>query len=320
MKNILVTGGAGYMGSLAVKKLLDLGHKVTVIDNLYSGKREFVDRRATFHKLDILDLPALEYKFINQKFNVIIHFAALKCTGESMKKSDLYQNNIIGVMNLLKIAPKLNVKKFVFSSTSFVYGETGSDVVDENHICSPSNFYGYTKLAGEHLLEWMRKLNHIEYVALRCFNVVGDGGLNYKSSHDETIFTAIAEVISKKRKFLKIFGNNFNTPDGTGMRDYVHVSDIADAHIMAMDIKGSYVINIASEKPYSVFEILKEFEKITHKKIPYKIVKKREGDVSTTIVANSTRAKNILKWRAKLGLADMVESSLQAYNSKSKKV
>ncbi|MEX2014249.1 MAG: UDP-glucose 4-epimerase GalE [Parcubacteria group bacterium] len=315
MKKILLTGGAGYIGSVTVKKLLASGHKVTVIDNLYKGRKELVDKRAVFHKSDILDLPALEKKLKGQKFNVIMHLAALKDAGESMARPELYQDNITGVMNLIKIAPKLGVKQFVFSSSAAVYGEPKSGLIDENHACYPTNFYGYTKLAGEELLEWARKLNGIEYVALRYFNVAGDGGLHYIDPKAKNIFNVIADVLSGRQKVLEIFGGDYKTKDGTGIRDYVHVSGIADAHEKALKVKGSHIINLGSEKGYSVLEIVKEFERTSGRKVPYKIIKRREGDVAS-LVASSVKAKSILRWSAKFGLKEMVESTWNAYGEK----
>ena len=313
MKKILVTGGAGYIGSVTVKKLLAEGHAVTVIDNLYKGKKELVDKRAVFYKLDVTNLPAMEKKLKAQKFDIIIHFAGLKDAGESMVNPAFYQNNIIGIMNLIKIAPKLGVKQFIFSSSAAVYGEPESAVLSENSRTQPTNFYGYTKLAGEQLLEWMRKLNKIDYVALRYFNVAGDGGLNYVDPNAKNIFNVIGEVMCGRKKILEIFGNDYETPDGTGIRDYIHVSDLADAHVKALKVKGSEIINLGSEHGYSVLQIVKEFELVTGKKLPHKFIKRRPGDVAS-LIASSAKAKDILGWTPKLGLKDMVESTWTAYN------
>lgn len=312
---ILVTGGAGYIGSVTSKKLLDIGYHVTILDNLHKGKKELIDKRATFYKIDITNFSALEKKLKNKKFDVIIHFAALKDAGASMINSDLYQNNILGIMNLIKIAPSLGVKQFIFSSSAAVYGEPNSELIDELHTCNPTNFYGYTKLAGEHLLEWNRKLNNIDFIALRYFNVAGDGGLKYVDPNAKNIFNVIGEVLCKRKKYLEIFGDDYNTLDGTGVRDYIHVSDLADAHINALKVRGSHIINLGSEKGYSVLEIMREFEKVSNKKIPYKITKRRAGDVAT-LIATSNKAKNILKWILKFGLKDMVLSTWSAYNVK----
>lgn len=313
MKNILVAGGAGYIGSVTVKKLIEEGYRVTVIDNLYKGRRELVDKKAIFYKLDILNLPSLEKKLAEQKFDSLIHFAAYKDAGESMLNPAKYQDNIRGTMNLLTLAPKLGVKQIIFSSSAAVYGEPKKALIDESHACNPTNFYGYTKLAGEHLLEWSRKLNNINYVALRYFNVAGDCGLNYVDPNAKNIFNVIADVLCGKKKILEIFGNDFNTKDGTGVRDYIHVSDLADAHIKALNLKDSQIINLGSEKGYSVLDIVKEFEKTSGKKVPNKIIKRRAGDPAK-LIATSKKAKRVLNWSPKFGLKEMVESTWTAYS------
>lgn len=308
MKNILVTGGAGYIGSVTVKKLLDGGNKVTVVDNLSKGKKALVDKRATFYRLDILNFPALEKKFKGKKFNTIIHFAALKDAGESMVNPGLYGDNITGLLNILKLASQVKANQFIFSSSAAVYGNPQKDLIDESHPCEPTNFYGYTKLAGEQLLEWFRKTTGLNYVALRYFNVAGDGGLNYLDPKAKNIFNVIAGVLRGQTKSLDIFGADYETPDGTGIRDYIHVSDLADAHVLALNLKKSEIINLGSEKGYSVLEIIKEFERVFGQSIPYKIVARRAGDVATCI-ASSAKAKKLLGWKAKCGLKEMVKSN-----------
>ena len=312
MKKILVTGGAGYIGSVTVKKLIEAGNKVTVVDNLQKGVKSLVDKRATFYKVDILNLPVLKKKLIGKKFDVIMHFAALKDAGESMINPGLYKDNITGLMNLIKLAPSLGVKRFIFSSSAAVYGEPNSDLIDENHSCKPTNFYGYTKLVGEQLLEWSRVINNMDYVALRYFNVAGDGGLNYIDPKAKNIFNVIADFLSGRKETIKIFGNDYNTTDGTGIRDYIHVNDIADAHIKSLEVSGSHIINLGSEKGYSVMEIVREFERVSNKKISYQVIERRPGDVAS-LIATSNKAKKILKWVPQFGLRDMVESTWEAY-------
>lgn len=307
-KHILVTGGAGYIGSVTVKKLLDAGHRITVVDNLSKGKREFVDERAVLRVLDILDLSLLLEGLKDQKFDVVMHFAALKDAGESMKDPWLYQNNIIGTVNLLRLVRTLGIKQFIFSSSAAVYGEPISDVISEEHPRKPTNFYGNTKLVGEDLLEWSRKLGELNYVALRYFNVSGDGGFSYIDPNAKNIFNVIGEVLSGQKEHLEVFGDDYDTKDGTGVRDYIHVNDIADAHVHAIDVEGSHSINLGSEKGYTVLEIIKEFERVSGEKIPYKIVGRREGDVAVAI-ASSEKAKKILGWAPRHGLSDMVGST-----------
>lgn len=312
MKKILVTGGAGYIGSVTVKKLIEQKNKVTVIDNLAKGRKELVDKRATFYKLDILNFSALEKKFRGQKFDTIIHFAALKDAGESMVNPDLYYNNITGLMNLIKLASLIKAKQFVFSSSAAVYGEPQAPAISEDHPCQPTNFYGYTKLAGEHLLEWARKTKGLNYIALRYFNVAGDGGLNYIDPKAKNILNVIADVLCGKKKKLEIFGDDYDTVDGTGIRDYIHVSDLVEAHVKALDLTGSDIINLGSEKGYSVLQIVKEFERVSGLAVPRQIIKRRAGDVAS-LIATSRKAKSVLNWSAKFGLKEMVESTWSAY-------
>ena len=312
MKNILLTGGAGYIGSLATKRLLDIGYDVTVLDSLEKGNKKFVDKRAKFYKIDITDYKKLEKTLFNKKFDIILHFAGLKDAGASMIYPEIYQDNITGTLNLIKLSQKLGVNKIIFSSSAAVYGEPQSKIITEEHVCNPTSFYGYTKLASEQLLEWNRRLNKIDFIALRYFNVAGDGGLEYIDYEGKNVFNAILKVLNNKEKYLSIFGNDYNTPDGTGIRDYIHISDLVDAHIKAININGSHIINLGSEKGYSVLEVIKKFEQIINKKIPYKITKKRKGDVAVSI-ASSKKAEKILNWKPKLGLNEMVKSTLKAY-------
>lgn len=312
MKNILLTGGAGYIGSLATKKLLDLGYFVTVLDNLEKGSKKFIDKRAHFYEIDITDYEKLKKVCKNKKFDIILHFAGLKDAGESMISPEKYQKNIIGTINLIKISNDLKIKKIIFSSSAAVYGEPKANIVNEKHPCDPTNFYGYTKLASEKLLEWNKKINNIDFIALRYFNVAGDGGLKYKDLKGKNLFNVIIRVLNKVEKEVCVFGNNYDTKDGSGIRDYIHINDLIDAHIKAIKIKGSHVINIGSEKGYSVFEVIKKFEEISQRKIPTKVVKRRKGDIAISI-ASSKKAKNILKWKTKNGLNEMVASMLETY-------
>ena len=315
MKKILVTGGAGYIGSVVVKKLVDAGYSVTVVDDLSRGRKENVDSRAVFHKVNILNFTSFEKNLKNKAFDVLMHFAARKDVGDAMERPDLYDENIKGMMNLLEIAPRLKIKQFIFSSSAAVYGEPKVKKINEAHECNPANFYGFTKLMGEDLLKWHADLSGMRYVALRYFNVAGYEGLNYIGPNVRNIFNVIADVLFGNKKQLEIFGNDYDTVDGTGVRDYVHVSDIADAHIKAMNLKGSGVFNLGSEKGYSVLEIMNMFEKVSGKKVKYRFIKKRLGDL-TSVVASFDKAKKILNWQPKFGLLEMVESTLKAYNKK----
>ncbi len=234
---ILVTGGAGYIGSVAVKKLIERGFNVLVIDNLSKGKRELVDKEADFLKGDILDKSFLEEVFSKSKIEKIIHFAALKSAGESMNSPETYSQNIIGTINILNKMVEHKVKDIIFSSSAAVYGEPKREIIEEDHSTNPINFYGFTKLESERIIDWYAKLKDISYISLRYFNVAGDGGLNYIDPNAENIFPIIGEVISQKREKLQVFGNDYKTKDGSCIRDYIHVEDIVDAH-MGARLKG----------------------------------------------------------------------------------
>lgn len=312
--NILVTGGAGYIGSAAVKRLLEEGHSVTVVDNLYKGRIEYVDPRAIFKQGDILDIAFLDSVFSASSFDALMHFAALKDAGESMTAPEIYSSiNIGGTINLLNIAKKYGVKKFIYSSSAATYGEVPGGIADEAMACKPTNYYGYTKLAGEELLKWYQELAGIEYVALRYFNVAGDAGLGYIDPKAKNIFNIIAEVATGKRPELQVFGNDYDTPDGTGIRDYVHVSDLVDAHIKALALSGGHILNIGTEKGYTVLEIVKGFERISGKTIPLNIVPRRPGDVAK-LTASYEKAKEKLGWQPTHAVEDMVKSTWDSYN------
>lgn len=314
---ILVTGGAGYIGSATTKRLLDLGHSVIVLDNLQKGKKRYVDKRAIFYKIDLTDLDIFKKVLKGKHIDVAIHFAALKSVEESMENQALYFKNLQGLMNLIEVSHDLNIKKIVFSSSAAVYGEPQQKKIKENHICNPNSFYGYTKLAGEELLSWARKIYKIDYVCLRYFNVAGDSGLNYIDSDAKNIFNIICEVIFKNRKKITVFGNDYKTRDGTGIRDYIHIDDIVEAHIKALGVTGSHTINLGTGKGSSVLEIIKQFEHVSDSRIPYTIANRRKGDVAS-VVSSFDKAKTLLGWKPKRNLEDMVKSAYLAYSKNRK--
>jgi UDP-glucose 4-epimerase len=270
--NILVVGGAGYIGSAAVKSLIEGSHKVVVLDNLDKGLHELVDPKATFIEGSVLNTPLLEKVFSENQFDAVMHFASLKAAGESMTCPEKYSENITSMINLLNAMSKHNVKRIIFSSSAAVYGTPQSLPLTEKSPTNPENYYGFTKLLGEQLLEWYHQLKGINYVAFRYFNVAGDAGLNYKDPQASNIFPIIAEAISGKREVLKIFGNTYETKDGTCIRDYVHVLDIVDAHMKALNLETSEIINLGSAEGYTVLELIKAFEEASGKEIPQKLL------------------------------------------------
>ncbi|MFW5705035.1 MAG: UDP-glucose 4-epimerase GalE [Nanoarchaeota archaeon] len=313
MKKILVLGGAGYIGSVATKMLCDEGYNVTVLDNLSKGVRELVDKRAKFIQADLLDKEALDVVF-QEGFDGVMHFAALKAAGESMEKPELYSNNIIGSINVLNAMVKHNVKKLIFSSSAAVYGNPQKDYIDEEHPLEPINYYGFTKLEMERIMKWYSELKGISCVALRYFNVAGDGGLKYADPNAQNIFPIIAEAITGKREKVVVFGDDYETRDGTGIRDYIHVIDLVKAHIKALELDCSFeAINLGTKTGQTVLELIDEFSKASQKEVPHEIGPRRAGDPGC-LIALSDKANNLLGWKAELGLKEMVGSTWDAYN------
>ncbi|MEC7872323.1 MAG: UDP-glucose 4-epimerase GalE, partial [Candidatus Neomarinimicrobiota bacterium] len=255
--NILVTGGAGYIGSHVVMHLCEAGHDVMVIDDLSLGDKKAVDSKATFIQGSILNKEDLN-RCLND-IETVIHLAAFKSAGESMKNPQKYsENNILGTLTLLQWMIENSINNIIFSSTAAVYGYPEYLPLDEKHPLNPINFYGFTKLTIENMLGWYHKLLGMNYVILRYFNAAGYDKSERISSLEKNpanLIPAIMEVASGHRDKIDVFGDNYDTPDGTGIRDYVHVSDLAKAHVMSLGLiqaKQSEIFNLGSEKQYSV--------------------------------------------------------------------
>ena len=315
---ILVTGGAGYIGSHVVLNLCDLGHKVIVIDDLSHGDIRSVDSRAEFIEGSILvknDIaPSL------RGIDVVIHLAAFKSVGESMIYPKKYlKNNILGTQILLETMIEHDVKDIIFSSTAAVYGDPQYLPINESHPKNPSNFYGYTKLHIENILEWYKKLLGLNYVVLRYFNAAGydsSGKLLIPEENPANLIPVVMEVASEKKDKVTVFGNDYATPDGTGIRDYIHVSDLASAHSNALDLiknKQSDKINLGSSSQCSVLDIIKCTEKITGKKIPFEIAGRRAGD-PPIVHASSDYANKVLNWKASQSdIENIIETTWRIY-------
>jgi len=313
--NILVTGGAGYIGSVAVRELIKAGHKVVVVDNLSKGKVNLVDKKALFIQGDLIDTSFLENVFSEHSFDAVIHFAGYKAAGESMQKPELYSENILGSVNLLNSMIKHGVKKIIFSSSAAVYGNPQYVPVDENHLTNPINYYGFTKLKVEEIISWYSSLKMLTGINLRYFNVAGDGGLNYVDPHAQNIFPLIMEVLSGKRKELIVFGNDYDTKDGTGVRDYIDVNDLVRAHLLALKLNHSETINLGTSKGVSVKELVDLTEEVTGKKVNWKFGPRREGDPAI-LTASNQKAKELLGWEPKITTKEMIKTTFQAYNLK----
>lgn len=319
---ILIIGGAGYIGSHIVKKLCDLKHSVTVYDNLSTGLKINIDKRAKLIIGDILDSKKLEKSM--KGFDAVMHFAALKNAGTSMTNIEEYSTvNISGTINILNAMCMNKIKYIVFSSSAAVYGTPEYTPMDEAHPKNPENFYGFTKLEIERILKWYSDLKDIKFAALRYFNAAGYGDIKTIRGLEKNpgnLLPIIMEVATGKRKQLEVYGNDYDTKDGTGIRDYIHVSDLADAHTIALDYikknNKNLIVNLATGKGYSVLEIIKTTEKIIGKKINYKIVPRRKGDPSI-VIASPELASKIISWKAKYSdLKNIIESTWVAYNKK----
>ena len=302
---ILVTGGAGYIGSHVVLALLDAGYKVTVFDDLSLGFKSNVDKRADFIQGSTLSESDLN-QALSQGIDGVIHLAAFKAAGESMTNPEKYStNNMTGTLNLLNAMTKANVKRIIFSSTAAVYGYPEYLPVDENHPLQPINYYGYTKLMVEETLNWYSELKGISFAALRYFNAAGydaDGRVPNKENNPANLLPIVMEVASGMRESMLVFGNDYKTNDGTGVRDYIHVTDLADAHVKALEYidekEENLTVNLATGVGYSVLDVIKSAEKVTGKKVPYHIVDRRPGDPDE-LIAISTKAGDLLGWDAK---------------------
>ena len=316
--NILVTGGAGYIGSHVVMHLCEAGHDVMVIDDLSLGDKKAVDSKATFIQGSILNKEDLN-RCLND-IETVIHLAAFKSAGESMKNPQKYsENNILGTLTLLQWMIEHSINNIIFSSTAAVYGYPEYLPLDEKHPLNPINFYGFTKLTIENMLGWYHKLLGMNYVILRYFNAAGydkSERITSREKNPANLIPAIMEVASGDRDKIDVFGDNYDTPDGTGMRDYIHVSDLAKAHVDSLDLiqaNQSEIINLGSEKQFSVMDVIRVAEKISGKTIPHKIVDRREGDPAT-IYASSEYARKVLNWSASLSsLENIIETTWRIY-------
>lgn len=302
--SILVLGGAGYIGSHTVDRLIEKGYDVAVIDNLITGHRLAVNPKARFYQGDVRDRNFLEQVFNAEKVDGVIHFAAFSIVPESMSDPLKYfDNNTGGMITLLEAMEAHNIKRIVFSSTAATYGEPKQIPIKETDPQVPTNPYGESKLAMEKIMKWADAAYGIKFIALRYFNVAGakaDGSIG-EDHHPEThLIPIILQVAQGKRDKLKIFGDDYPTKDGTNVRDYVHVVDLADAHILAiqrlLDGGASDAFNLGSSTGFSNKEILEAARKATGQTIPAEMAPRRAGDPST-LIADSTKARKVLGWQ-----------------------
>lgn len=317
---ILVIGGAGYIGSHVVKELMSKGHKITVFDNLSTGLIQNLFKENDFIAGDIMHKDDLEKAF-SRGFDAFIHLAAWKAVGESMEFPEKYsENNIMGTLNIINAAVSHNCKNMVFSSTAAVYGSPNYLPVDEKHPTNPENYYGFTKLEIERFMAWYSQLKGLNYAALRYFNAAGydpDGVLYGLEKKPSNLLPVIMETAAGIRNKMSVFGTDWNTRDGTCIRDYIHVSDLARAHAMALDYisekKENLTINLGTGNGITVKEILETAERITGKKINAEFVSRRAGDPAV-VTASAEKAKELLGWKTKYSNVDtLVSSTWNAY-------
>ena len=313
---VLVTGGAGYIGSHFVKYLIKNDFDTVVFDNLSRGHREAVYPGARFENVDILNPEALEAALAKHSPDACVHFAAFAYVGESVEKPDLYYtNNVVGSLNLIKAVTKTGIKKFVFSSTCSVYGEDVDIPISESQPTNPINPYAQTKLIIEKILSDFENAYGLKYAALRYFNAAGadeEGELGESHDPEPHLIPLVLQTALGKREKIFIFGDDYPTKDGTCIRDYIHIQDLADAHLKALnyltDKDESLIVNLGTGSGYSVKEIIDAAKKITGKEIPTEITARRPGD-PPALVADNTKAAELLGWRPKRNIEDIITTA-----------
>ena len=317
---VLVIGGAGYIGSHVVKEMMKAGHKVTVFDNLSSGLRVNLFPQNDFIYGNILIPADLDAAF-SQGFDAFVHLAAFKAAGESMILPEKYSvNNITGTINIMNAAVKYNCKKMIFSSSAAVFGAPEYLPIDEDHPKNPENYYGFTKLEIERFMAWYDKLRGMRFASLRYFNAAGydpDGEIRGLEQNPANLLPRVMEVAAGMKDGMKVFGTDYDTRDGTCIRDYVHVTDLARAHVMALDYIAkndkSITVNLGTEKGTTVKEIIDAARKITGKEIPSEDVERRPGDPAC-LYATSKRAKELLGWEPKYSdVETLVKTTWEVY-------
>jgi UDP-glucose 4-epimerase len=313
---ILVTGGAGYIGSHTVRELLKKGHEVVIYDNLFNGHKEFVPKEAILIKGDLSDTKKLESVFKRYKIDAVIHFAAFIEAGESVTDPlKFFNNNVVNSINLISVMIKNSVKKIIYSSSASVYGIPKKVPIDEDSELKPINPYGETKFMVEKILKDCDTAHDLKFIALRYFNAAGasmDSSIGEMHNPETHLVPLILQVASGKRKDIKIFGTDYKTKDGTCIRDYIHVIDLANAHILALEAlnKGakSNFYNLGNERGYSVKEVIDMCRKVTGKEIPAVETERRPGDPDS-LIASSKKIKKELGWKPLYDLKAIVESA-----------
>ncbi len=317
--NIFISGGAGYIGSATAEALLDTGHQVTIYDSLVTGHRQALPADADFIHADLGDADALRAALATQKFDAVMHFAAFIEAGESMKDPGKFiRNNLVNSSMLIEAATRAGVGRFVLSSTAAVYQSSDEPLSEESPL-GPTNTYGYTKLAVERILEWYRKIHGLHFAALRYFNASGAlpnrGEAHQPESH---LIPLVLQVALGQRENIKIFGTDYPTPDGTAIRDYIHIADLVSAHLLALDAlseRDKLVYNIGNGTGYSVKEVIETARSVTRHLIPSVETPRRPGDPAR-LVASSAKIRRELGWEPKYpDLKDIIASAWRWHES-----
>lgn len=320
---LLVVGGAGYIGSHIVLDALEKGYKVTVFDDLTTGSKKNLSNAAKFIQGTTLSTSDLLGLFESDNFDCVIHLAANKAAGESMLQPSKYAtNNITGSINLINFCANYQISSFIFSSSAAVYGVPEYIPIDESHPVIPNNYYGYTKLMIENNLMWFSQLKGMNFAALRYFNAAGYDtkkrvlGLE---NNPQNLIPLVMETAIGKREKIHIFGNDYSTKDGTGIRDYIHVSDLASAHLETINYikrkKKNLIINLGSGSGHSVLDIIKKVQDVSGVSIDHEFQERRQGDVDI-VMASSELAKDLIQWETKFSdLNTIIRSTWSVYNS-----
>ena len=303
---VWVVGGAGYIGSHVCKALLQAGHEPVAFDDLSTGRRENLVPGVALTEGDILDPASLRAAARAGGFDGVVHLAALKAAGESMTDPVRYsRHNITGSLNLLEAVVEAGIPSFVFSSSAAVYGAPGYLPLDEAHPTRPENYYGYTKLAIEGFLDWYGRLKELKHVSLRYFNAAGydpDGEITGLERNPANLLPIVMETAAGMRAGMQVFGDDYDTPDGTGVRDYIHVTDLADAHVRALEHLhrggGNLSLNLGTGRGATVLEMIRRAREITGRPIPYEVTARRAGDPAV-VIAGAVKAGDVLGWRAR---------------------
>ena len=318
---ILVVGGAGYIGSITARRLLASGHDVVVLDNLSRGHKEAVSAGAEFVQGDLGDTNIVSTIFNKHKIDAVMHFAALSLVGESCQQpAAYYENNVVKGLSLLNSMRNHGVDKFIFSSTAAVFGEPAVSPILENFPLAPTNPYGDTKLAFEKALLWYSQAYGLKYVALRYFNAAGaDGDLGEDHEPETHLIPVVLQVARGKREKVTVFGDDYKTADGTPIRDYIHVKDLASAHVLAVEYLAAGgscdVFNLGSGNGYSVKEIIEATRRVTNHPIPVQIGPRRPGD-PPVLIASSEKIQRILGWKPQHAAIETIIGDAWAWHQK----